>query len=30
VKLTDNFTGNNVRDVEIDEVSVRVVVRKND
>jgi isoleucyl-tRNA synthetase len=30
VKLTDNFTGNNVRDVEIDEVSVRVAVRKND
>jgi len=30
VKLTDNFTGNNVRDVEIDEVVVKVMVEKND
>jgi isoleucyl-tRNA synthetase len=29
VTLTHNFTGNNVRDVEIDEVVVKVVVTKN-
>jgi isoleucyl-tRNA synthetase len=30
VKLTDTFTGNNVRDVEVDEVVVKVSVSKND
>ena len=29
VNLTQNFTGDNVRDVEIDEVVVKVVVKKN-
>jgi hypothetical protein len=29
VNLTHSFPGNNVRDVEIDEVVVKVVVRKN-